>query len=108
MYQIILRLIPKKIRNHVYEILALSRMRVHKERFLGVYLITSFFVSLAIALFVFGFFHTNITIGFFSSFIILLLGFYFTFSLKADATAKFVERVLPDALQLMSSNLRAG
>ena len=41
-------------------------------------------------------------------FISLQLGFYFTISLKAEANGKFVESILPDALHLMSSNLRAG
>lgn len=33
---------------------------------------------------------------------------YFSLLLRADAKAKFVESVLPDVLQLMASNLRAG
>ena len=34
--------------------------------------------------------------------------FYFAILLSIDSKAKFVESVLPDALQLMSSNIRAG
>ena len=45
-------------------------------------------------------------------FIVAFAGFqitvYMWIGLNVDAKAKFVEKVLPDALQLMSSNLRAG
>jgi pilus assembly protein TadC len=40
--------------------------------------------------------------------IISLLSAYLIFMLKADARSKQVEEVLPDALQLMATNLRAG
>lgn len=39
---------------------------------------------------------------------LLLVGAYTYLTLRADGRGKFVEHILPDALKLMSSNLRAG
>lgn len=47
-------------------------------------------------------------IAFFVIFALVLLIFYLLLMLKADARASEAERVLPDALQLMATNLRAG
>ncbi len=47
-------------------------------------------------------------IAFFALFIIVLLIFYTLFVLKADRIAKEAENALPDALQLMATNLRSG
>ena len=104
----IIRLIPKKIRNHLNQVLDYARIKINKDKFLGVLLIVILFASLSISLFSFIIFHTNSLTIFFLSLIILTISMYFILSLKGDATAKFVENVLPDALQLMSSNLRAG
>ena len=85
-----------------------SRIKTNKEKLIGYFLIFSLILSLIITFIFLRLFSFNFIVIFLISIIILNLAFYFTFSLKADATAKFVENVLPDALQLMSSNLRAG
>jgi len=108
MYRLISRIIPKRIRNHIYSIFDYARIKVEKEKFLGFFLVFSVGFSFGISLIISGLSDASLFITFLISVVVLEVGFYFTFSLKADATAKFVENVLPDALQLMSSNLRAG
>ena len=108
MFRIIAHIIPRKIREHLYTLFTYSRLKVDKEKFLGIFLIFSIIFSLMISIILYKLFNINFFITFLISILVLQLGFYFTFSLKTDATAKFVESILPDALQLMSSNLRAG
>ncbi|MFH1592357.1 MAG: type II secretion system F family protein [Candidatus Woesearchaeota archaeon] len=108
MYRLITRLIPGRIREHLYSTLAYSRVKVNKQKFLGFVLISSLGLALGLSLLISRLFHISFFVTLGLSIIVLELGIYFSFSLKADATAKFVESILPDALQLMSSNLRAG
>lgn len=108
MFEAITNIFPVKIRNHFNTLLIYSRMKVNKKTFLGFFLVLSLGISLFMAILIaiisdFGFFLT-----FLISFIVLIFGAYFTFSLRADAVARDIENVLPDALQLMTSNLRAG
>ena len=64
MYLFITRLLPSKIRNHLYKILTYSRMNVNKERFIGLLLILGFLFAIGIALFTFRLFHINFFLNF--------------------------------------------
>ena len=43
-----------------------------------------------------------------AAFVIVLLGFYFWLALSADSRAQKIEAILPDVLEIISSNIRAG
>ena len=108
MYAFIVRIIPKKISARYYNLFDFARIKFDKERFLSFFVVLSIGLAIAFSLILSLLFSINFLLLFAASLIILHLAFYFTISLKADATAKFVENILPDALQLMTSNLRAG
>jgi len=108
MYQLIVHLFPKKVRNHLYTIFTYSRVKGNREKLLGFFFIFSIGLALGLSFFISKFFQISFVLTLLASIIITQLSIYFMFSLKADATAKFVENILPDALQLMASNLRAG
>lgn len=102
------KLLPRRVREKYEENARYARIK-DVERTLGTYII--FGVVLAvISGFIFSrFFSTPtaivlalVTLAFIEIF------FSYTIILKADSLAKKIEKVLPDALQLMASNLRAG
>lgn len=49
-----------------------------------------------------------VVVGFFVTFALVLGGIYLFLDLQAEARGKQVERVLPDALQLVASNIKSG
>ena len=108
MFKIVTRLFPVIVKRHIAELVRYSRIKVDEETFLGFFLILSLTISFAMALGLKLIFGYSQYLVFFISFIVLQVAAYFTFSLKADANGKLVENILPDALRLMSSNLRAG
>jgi len=102
------QLMPKKLRVRVRQELEYSNLNVDPERFLGFALLFGVGVGFILATILK---HYNIlpfTLGFPVSLVVFELFIYIWLSLSADSKAKFVEEVLPDALQLMSSNIRAG
>src|SRR3989344_886356 len=98
MYSLIIKIIPKKIRNHLYNLLTSSKIKANKEKFLGFILTFNFGLSLGLSLIISKLLHFTFFITFLLTLIIINIGIYFILSLKADATAKFVENILPDAL----------
>jgi archaeal flagellar protein FlaJ len=79
------------------------------DRFIGFAFFFSIFLGVVIAfdLFLIGFGLTGIAIGIGSGFIILAL-IQVAIVLIADSRAEAIEAVLPDVLQLMAANVRAG
>lgn len=100
--------IPQKIKENIYNLITYSRLKVNKKKFLTYSIIFGLGLAISISLLLKGFFNTSFIISFIISSLVIGFGFYFTLSLRADSIAKFVESILPDALQLMASNLRAG
>ena len=78
------------------------------DRYIGLITIFSFILAILISSLIRIFVSFNIFLLFLASFIITLSSVYTYLVLSADSRAKFVEEMLPDALQLMSANLRAG
>jgi len=107
-YSLLTRIYPKKIREHYAKLFQYSKLKVDENKFFGFFLIISLLFSIAFAFFISFLFHFNFIIILILLFLIIQLTLYFGLSLKADYNARFVENVLPDALQLMTSNLRAG
>ncbi|MEK6826690.1 MAG: type II secretion system F family protein [Nanoarchaeota archaeon] len=108
MYRLVTRLIPARIRHHYEKLYFYAKVKVDEDTFLGFFITNTLLVSIALAFllrFLFGF---NLFYASLISFVVLQVGLYFSLALKAESIAKFVESILPDALQLMTSNLRAG
>lgn len=108
MLEIITRLFPRKLTEHIEKLIVYSRVKVDKEKIIGLLFTISLIAALLFSVLISIIFNKNIIFVFILSFFVLLVGIYFTFFLKADANARFAESILPDVLHLMSSNLRAG
>jgi pilus assembly protein TadC len=108
MYRLLSKFYPAQIRESYNHLLLYSAIKIKPERFIGFIFIFGFLLALTISLYAAIFFGVSLTITFFILFAVFQLGVYFWLLLKADAKAKFVESILPDVLQLMSSNLRSG
>ena len=112
MYSLISRIYPKKIRENYIKLLRFADIKIHHERFIGFITIFSFLLSFFISFFAalvfkIAFFRLIFFIIFVACFFVSQIIIYFVLTIKGDARARFVEEILPDVLQLMSSNLRA-
>ncbi|MFH1053261.1 MAG: type II secretion system F family protein [Candidatus Woesearchaeota archaeon] len=107
-YRTIGRLYPKFIRVKLETLLVYSNIKIDSGKFLGFSLSFSLLLSLAIGFNLGVIFAASFLPLFLISFFALNFSVYMWLLLTADKKGKFIEEVLPDALQLMSSNLRAG
>ena len=102
---------PKKFKDHIKQYFIYSGQHKDPAPYLGSSLILSLSVLFLILLLSFGI-YTHIKpiyilfaiIGFF----LIQLAFYMLLFFKVSDRTERIERVLPDALQLISSNLKAG
>ena len=108
-YGFISQLYPGKIRKDYLRLLSYFDLKTKKEYVLGFILLSGFGLSLILSFQVASYYYKApfYMIFIFSFFIIEFL-IHMLLSLAADKKAKFVEEILPDVLQLMASNLRAG
>ena len=107
-YETIGKLMPrgmmKKLRKH----LLYSNIQIEPTRFLGFMIVFGILLALIIS------FTTHATgilpvyMAIIPSFLLLEGLFYVLVLMSVDSKTRFVEEVLPDALQLMASNIRAG
>lgn len=107
-YEHLSKFYSKKIRDNLTKLLDYAAINVDPNKFLGFVLSFGFLLGLAIAFNLKGFFNLPFFLSFFTTFIISQLSVYFWLIIRVDKKAALVEEVLPDALQLMASNLRAG
>jgi pilus assembly protein TadC len=108
-YSPITGLLPRKFRRDFNQMVMHSNIKVNPNKLLGFMLLAGIAIGIAAG---FGinevFKAVPIPVGAIAVFIAIEVLFYFYIVLSIDSKAKFVENVLPDALQLMSSNIRAG
>jgi len=107
-YQAISNLYPKNLKKDYIELVRYSNIKINPNRFIGFVLLFGFLLAILLAIYSGILFKWNIILSFLGSFIFLQGIVYFVLLLKSDSKAKFVENILPDVLQLMASNLRAG
>nr|MBA4405525.1 hypothetical protein [Nanoarchaeum sp.] len=108
-YRLFSRLFPSSIRKSYAKTLLYSGSKVDSENYLGFVTMACLFVSLILA-FLLSMVYTPVP--FLAQWVILFLLIeilvYVPLMLKVDKIAKEVEIILPDALQIMSSNLKSG
>ena len=105
------RYASKKYKAYIEKILICSDVNVLSEVFIGFMLVLSSIISLSIFLtsfFILGVSFPWIVFVFLLSFVATYFSGHAIVILLAEKKAKFVEQVIPDALQLMSANIRAG
>ena len=108
MYEFVQRLYPVKLKNGYQQLLNYCNITMDVNRFLTICAFVSVIATVVLTLFTLIFFDINFLI-LLAAWFILIQGIIYTWLvLTADSRARFVEELLPDALQLMASNLRAG
>src|SRR3989338_3261059 len=108
MYRFLASLYPPKLREKYTQMLIYSDLKQEPRRFLGFVLFFGFGVAFAGSLLLGSLVPVSLLILFVAIFALFELTFYLYLVILADTKARIVESSLPDALLLMSSNLRAG
>ena len=107
-YGAISRLYPGKVRRDYLRLLSYFDLKIKKEYVLGFIIFSGLGVALILALQLARIYNLSLFLLFIASFVVIEFLVHTLITLAAERKAKFVEDVLPDALQLMASNLRAG
>ncbi len=107
-YSTIGRLIPKKIVNLFKKEMEYLDINVPEGSFVGFLFLFGLALSIGFAANLFLFFEINFFAGFFFFYALFIVGTYLWLNLAAESKGKFVEKILPDALQLVASNVKAG
>ncbi len=107
-YRLISRIYPKRILENYKKLLDYANIRTEATRFLGFILVFGFLFGWAVAFPTAKLFDWNLLLTFLATFVAFEVFIYMWLALSIEAKATFIEKALPDALQLMSSNLRAG
>ena len=107
-YKLFSIIYPKKVKQKYSELLKYLQININPEIFIGFTTFFSFGISLLISFYLSIITKVNLFFLIISLFILFEFLIYFYLNYKIDKKAKEVEEVLPDALQLMASNLRAG
>jgi len=114
MYEFFFTLYPKGIQENISRELNYATFKVRNDFFAGAVLFFSFGISLGLALQFAKTIFTGLNpilaliIVFFAGFIGLQFLVYMVLSIISTNKGKFIEMILPDALQLIAANLRAG
>lgn len=111
MYRSLSKIYPSKIRDKYKDLLKYSDAETDHEQYIGTNVAFGLIISLLTAA-ILSFFmriqmNTAILVFVFAFVLIEIIG-YLLLILKADAKGKFIEEILPDALLLMSMNIKSG
>ena len=107
-YRIIARILPRKIRDKFKDFLFYTSIKVNPDMFIGFVILTSILLGLVGGFFLTPFVKLSFWIVFVAFVLLSIIIVYVWLVLLVDKKARLVEDSLPDALQLMASNLRAG
>ncbi len=111
MYQFVAKILPKKLVKRYKELLGYTNIKTEPNKFIGFVILFGVLMALAGATAI-SFILPLSTMYFFlvlvSVYVFFEVVVYLLLVLSTDSKAKFVEKVLPDALQIMSMNIKAG
>jgi len=107
-YRYFTKFIPKKIRNNYINLIKYSDTRQNPLKVVGFLIAFGLLLSTTLSFYIMVLFDIDFIFSFVGIFIFFEILIYLIYLLRADSKARFVENILPDVLQLMSSNLRAG
>lgn len=108
MYEKIGKIVPRRVLNAFTKELMYSGIRIEARSFVGFLTILSFAMALAAGFGLTYFFQVNFFIGFVVGFILTIGGIYYLLNQASESKGRFVEKILPDALQLIASNMKSG
>ena len=108
MYRTIARILPPSVRKKIVSLLSFSTIRIEPQSFIGFVSISTLLLGVLLG-FLLGYeFHLALWITIIASTVVLNVLIYAWIAITVDTKARLIEESLPDALQLMASNLRAG
>lgn len=102
------KLIPRGMLNNYRKLVLYSNIEIDPDQFLNFIAMTGMVLSVATAAVVNSYLKYNMMAVFTAAIAVYTMAVYILLHLSAESKAKFVESILPDALQLMASNIRAG
>jgi pilus assembly protein TadC len=95
---------PRRYEKKIEELLVFSGSKKTSQGFVNSSLVTSLLVGAAAAFF----FRENMILAFIAGFITIFVLMHGLLILAVDRRSKFIENILPDALQLMAANIKSG
>ncbi len=107
-YERIANFLPKKILNSFEETLSFVGIELPPKKVLGFFILFGLFLSLGLSINFQYLFKFPLLLSFPLMYSIFFIVIYVWLANTAESKGKFVESILPDALQLISSNLKAG
>ncbi len=107
-YQRIARLVPQKLADEISKNLRFLGIKINPEKFIGFLLLFGLAMGFAVGLAAQAIFNIPFFFVFPIGFLFIFGGGYLWLSMAAESKGKFVETCLPDALQLIASNIKSG
>jgi len=92
MYVLISRLLPKKLKRELEELLEYSTIKIHKERFIGFVISFGFLLALTLSFYIGFLFKMNFLPIFLVLLVIIEVGSYLLLLIHTDKKAKYVEQ----------------
>ena len=112
MYEYVSKILPGSFRRSYKDLMKYCDIKTDHDKLIGFVILFGLELAFGATVFVFSVFTVPFSYMFFVAFVSIYLIFevavYFRLLLAADAKAKVAEKALPDALQLMAMNIKAG
>lgn len=108
MYKFLANIYPKNLREKYELLIKYSDLKANPLNLMGFFISFGFGIAIMLSLFLTKLISVPLILLILIIFFLIELLIYTLLLLKADKKGKFVEEILPDFLQLMSSNLKAG
>ncbi|MFH0714513.1 MAG: type II secretion system F family protein [Candidatus Diapherotrites archaeon] len=102
------RLLPHKWVESFERELAYVGINVEGKKFVGFLIVFGLLLSILVAINLQTFFQLPALPVFAFCFLLVIAGAYIWLSITSESKGKFVEKILPDVLQLIASNIKAG
>jgi len=107
-YRRISAFLPKRFLSWLAKEIEFSGVSIEEKSFAGFLVIFSIAVSFSSALVVYSLANISFPLVFVAALILSIGGLLFWLNQVAESKGKFVEKILPDVLQLIASNIKAG
>ncbi|MEW6295542.1 MAG: type II secretion system F family protein [Candidatus Diapherotrites archaeon] len=108
MYQRIAAILPKSITEKFKQELEYLGIDINERKFVGFLVVFSLALSLGIAVNLYLFFQIPFIISFVFFALLFFGGVYAWLSIMSESKGRYVEKILPDALQMIASNIKSG
>lgn len=107
-YERLSLIVPKNIRTWIEAQLAYSSLDIPTEKFTGFILWIGISFAILMTGIIFALTKFNPILSFIVSFFLIIGAILFLLTNSADAKGKLVEKILPDALELIATNIKSG